>query len=266
MRLKVLLDVKGLGMFGDVRGEFAADVTTAKTLVPSLITRLEGREKEVPFIPGSQIKGSLRSIAVSVYKLLLNRGIVTLGSKVFTKCMGALKTSMTTGGMCDECLVGLVFGYSGVQVSPLRVSNFYPIRVDANIDVLRAKKLYESLSCGDTWDKPPIEYVTRVRIDRCSGVSKEGALYTYEHIPCHTRFLGEIEFSKEILDSNIKGGLNASQVYVEGLRLILASLAQLNYEYIGRRTRCKVTILFYQPPDVGKDEYVKALLDKLTRV
>ena len=247
--LKVVLEVKGLGLWGAGKETFEADTTTFRTKLPA--RALSGRRCVV--IPGAYVKGLIRGWAYRVALLLASKGLITTCTGGLNKCW--IKET------CGECIVCRVFGSLGGTPSPLEVTNFYAVKPDRVKEVAELG-LEDALEREDLWEDAQVLVLTHVRIDDKSGKAAEGGLYEVEAVQPGATFYGEIRLYEELLGS-LEG---APQVKVkEACRLILASLAQLNFSYAGRRSRVKVRVMGADLGAASEDALSKALLDGLRR-
>lgn len=134
-----------------------------------VFVKMPGENGAEPYIPGSSVKGSLRTSATRI-----------AGHYGFTACgeiePARIKRAHSTKGICDVCRL---FGYPdqrGGDSSPLFVSDFKLVASGV-----------ESV------------LVTRVGLDRKRLVALEGALYTVEHLPPGTLFEGFIGLREEAI-------------------------------------------------------------------
>lgn len=244
IRLGILITTKSLGLWGSGIADYSADITTIKMLLPAI-------NEEVPLIPSAYIKGLLRTQAYNIIELLANGGIID--AELFNeKCNKASN--------CQKCLICKLFGYSGGAYSALHCSNFYAIKKkEYSKDIFRKGLTKELLTNREIWLRTPIDYITKVRIHDISSRAAEGGLYTYENVHPNINFYGELTVYGKILQDE---GVKVEQA----LRLLLLSIAQLNYSYIGRRTLGEVMIIDYEPKSIIHDSYVKIILEKLSEV
>lgn len=246
MKVSLLIETKGLSSFGDVKVEYGADLITTRVYVPSL-------NMEIPIIPGTQVKGCLRTAATSIHNILAEKNVISWNTKYFSKCLGSLKNP------CRKCLVCTVFGYSGASQTPLYVTNFYPVKADKVREIV-SHSLIDALQKADYWLIPETVFITRTRIDDDKGTVHPGALYTYEHIYPGTLFYGEVHLHRNLLVSGEVRELG--RLYFEASILVLASIAQLNYVTIGRNSICSFKIIKVEPKELTLNRYVKAILEE----
>jgi len=251
MKISLLIETKGLTVFGDVRAEYGADLMTVRVNVPSL-------GQEVPVIPGTQVKGSLRTVATMIHDILASKNIISWNTGYFKTCLGSLKSP------CGKCLICAIFGYPGLPHSPLHVTNFYPVKPD-KIEEVASQGLTKALQQPDYWVLPETMYITRTRINDSTGTVSPGALYTYEHIYPGTLFYGEIYLYKNTLANYTKVVEDIEKIYSEAAVLILASISQLNYVTIGRNSVCSFRVLKVEPKELLEKRYVKALFENKPR-
>jgi len=135
-----------------------------------VFVKLSGENGAEPYIPGSSVKGALRT---STTRIARHYGFTACGEIEPSR----IKRAHSAKGICDVCRL---FGYPdqrGGNSSPLFVSDF-------------------KLVVGSV--KP--ELVTRVGLDRKRLIALEGALYTVEHLPPGTLFEGLIGLREEAVD------------------------------------------------------------------
>ncbi|RLE81029.1 MAG: hypothetical protein DRJ52_05055 [Thermoprotei archaeon] len=238
MRLGVVFELKSLGFWGVGRESFEADAVTCRQKLPTGV--------EVLGIRGAYVKGLLRNKAYLIAPLL--EKVKALSSPVSTTCY--------TKKTCGRCAVCKVFGYSGSALSPLAVSDFYSVKAENTQEIYRIELEKALLTKPELFEKPPIVYVTRVKIHDLSQRAAEGGLYTYEHVSPGALFYGEIRLREKLLDKIS---------YSEACLLVLLSLASLKYFYAGRRTRIYPSIVGYEPSELMKHDLIKIILDKLKR-
>ena len=237
MRIGIVLIVKNLGAWGSGKEEFEADTLTMRTTLPAL-------GESVVTIPGSYMKGLLRGWAYKIAPLLKKTGVIR----------GDTNEECYVGRTCGKCIVCRVFGSRGKEFSPLHVSNFYPIVTTEKAHEIFAKSIELALMEKDYWAPPPTNYVTRVRISDIDGRAAEGGLYTIEHVSPEVPFYGEITLYESLLKDVDP---------LEAYRLVACTLGQLNYSYVGRRTRCRVKVVDVEDRRVLKDEIVRMILVNL---
>lgn len=251
MRISLLIRTIGLSSFGDAKTEYGADLITVRTYIPSL-------KLEVPIIPGTQIKGVLRTAASFIHDILVDKNIISWNKDYFKTCRGNLKDP------CHKCLICTIFGSPGLPQTPLHVSNFYPIREDKVKKVMK-EGLVNALRNPDYWYIPRTISISRIRIDDSRGTVYPGALYTYEHLYPETLFYGELTIYRNLLRSII-GEKELDKVYIESSILVLASIAQLNYINIGRNSLCLYKVLSMEPKGLTLNRYIKLILKGLGEV
>ncbi len=233
IRIGVLLECRGLGLWGSGTETPEADVTTFKIIVAG--------GKKIPVIPGSYVKGLLRTWSYRIARWVSHNSPAPL--------------SCSRMNPCRECIVCRVFGCPGHPPSKIVVSSFYPVRESSKAPALWERGLQESLVAPEEWiGGPRTELVTRVGIRDSTGTRSEGRLFTVEHVSPGALFYGEILLQKEQLGEQSE----------EALRMILLALSQLNYTYAGRRSRVKVHIIGInpEPQDDVSSLIVKKLLFK----
>jgi len=215
LRIKLVLKLKGLGLWGAGRESFEADTITYK------IRLKDGRE--IPAIPGSYVKGLLRGWSYKLAPLLSRAEIIS--SRINAECFA--------GATCGRCIICQIFGASGGGLPPLSVTNFYPVTADklAQAAKLRPEEL---TSRPDLIDQPRLSYSPHVRIEDSSGNAAKGGLYMLETVPPRTLFYGEVALQKHLLN-----GVKPGDAYL----LILLAISQLRFSYAGRRSRVEVRIL-----------------------
>ena len=233
------MEVRGLGLWGAGRGTFKADTITF---------RVESRDGTPKLaIAGAYVKGLLRGWAYRVAPLLKRAGLLT--APVREECW--VGETCSPGG--EVCAVCAVFGFSGGPKAPLEVTDFYAVRREA-LDRVKGVDLEELLLRDDVWAPDVTTYVTHVRICDWSGKAAEGGLFVNEAVLPGTLFLGEVRLFEGLLE-----GVEP----VEAYRLLLASLAQLNYSYVGRRTLAKVSVVEEDIGDAARDPACSLLLEAL---
>lgn len=180
---------------GEPSSIFGADVT---------LIRIPYGDREKYFIPGSTIKGILRTSACRVAHLL---GLSSCGE---VEPSSIVEKHNKLGDNCIKiddrklCHVCYLFGYPGSTIGNLFVSNAYPVT-----------------------DPLPFT-ITRVCIDDKKLTAVRGKLFTYEVYPANTVFAGSI---KILLDDEWAHNL------------VLAALLNLNYERIGRGGLMEIEIV-----------------------
>lgn len=248
-RVVIIMELLGTGLWGAGRETFEADATTYRMFRLGADQRAPG----LPVVPGSYLKGLLRTAAYKIAGLLINAGILVGIDPAAQGCW--------IGSTCGKCVVCRVFGSSGRHQSPLYVSPLYPVRRE----VLNRLKdalwheldVDELLSRLDLLAEPNLTYLAHVRIDDRCGKAAEGGLFVIEGVEPTAVFLGEVKLYEAFLPGD---GLDL----VRALRLILLSLAQLNYSFVGRRTRAKISVLKHElPPEAEQDDVCKEVLRDL---
>jgi len=160
--------------------------------VDSPVIKTEISGKEVPFIPGSSLKGAFRNYAESLLRGL-GKKVCDLNSKKareygetdaskgrcsindWRKHNAAISDDELYNGLCDACKL---FGADGFM-SPVKFTDSYPAK--------------ESLSkCLVLPERHGI------RIDRETGIAAPGAKFDYETVPKGTEF--EIEIACDNLN------------------------------------------------------------------
>jgi CRISPR/Cas system CSM-associated protein Csm3 (group 7 of RAMP superfamily) len=151
---KLRLRALGLLTVGwNVPSVIGPDIVQARKLIVN-----KGRVVYTVFIPGSSVKGSLRS---SAHKVASSYGFKSCG-KVKPEDIRKAHEE----GICDVCRL---FGYPGASIqSPLSLSDFHLIY------------------------RIPTLSITRVSLDDRTLTAKRGALYTTEHLPPGAEFSGEV--------------------------------------------------------------------------
>ena len=135
-----------------------ADVVHAKKLVVT-----GGKEDLVTYVPGSSVKGALRT---SAHRVASAYGFTSCGEVHPKRVRKAHK-----GCVCDVCRL---FGYPDAEgPSPLLVSDFERVGPDITFRM------------------------TRVSIDRSTLRAREGALYTMEHVAPGTEFAGVLRVRED---------------------------------------------------------------------
>lgn len=243
MRIAVVLELKGVGLWGAGKESFEADTTTYRLM------GVKPNGEPVLAIPGPYFKGLLRTWAYKLAGLLIRGRIVSGTDPAQTGCW--------IGKTCGDCIICHVFGYSGCPQGSLFVSYFYPVKREG-LNVLKR----------DLWLKLDIDelpfrldlltadlmttYLAHVRIDDRSGKAARGGLFINEAIKPGVVFVGEVRLHKTLLSNES----HPDRALLMAFRLVLLSLAQLNYSFVGRRTRGKVGILKYELPDFIKEDEV----------
>ncbi|MEM4328618.1 MAG: RAMP superfamily CRISPR-associated protein, partial [Candidatus Caldarchaeum sp.] len=161
---KIVLSLKPVGLF-------SLGFTHPRALGPDVSfaakpVLLNGKTSYIPYIPGSSVKGALRSAATRIAghdPQALHAQANTLG---FTSCNESLSKLMRE---CDVCNL---FGKPGI---------IYP------------KVFFGDFNC----EKPPKPRVlTKVGIEDKSSTASEHALYSIEYITPQTIFKGEISYMR----------------------------------------------------------------------
>jgi len=143
--------------------------------------------KEVAYIPGSTIKGILRTCAIRIANLL------------------NLK----------------VDSYS-VNPTELRMN-----KSDIICEIFGAPDKNSKIIVGDAYLDSSTEILTHIRIDDKYQVAKEGSLFKVEYIPIGSKFSCEIK---------------CYNLSIDEMRLLLASIAEMNYERFGKAGLVEVKI------------------------
>ena len=221
MRLKVLLRLRGFGLWGAGRGGFRADVETYK------VRAADGME--VVAIPGAYIKGLLRGWAYRLAPLLREKGLIS----------GHVNPDCFVGDTCGDCVVCRVFGASGGRPAPLSATTFYPVKADR---VAEASKLSpdELLFKPDLLYPPRVSYLPHVKIEDSSARAATGGLFRDEVVPPNVQFYGEV-----VLDEALLEGVKPEDACL----IVLLALSQLRFSYAGRRSVLDVALL--EDSDVG---------------
>jgi len=229
VRLGVLGKTDKLMTVGSGRESFTADIP---------IMKIRG----VVVIPGSTFKGVLRRSAMKVSPLLNIKNCFDFG--LTFPC-----ATTRSGGVCPVCKV---FGLSGEDTSPLQVTDLRYVKSEE--DALRLWRERMLVPLGD--ENPTITRLVRIRVDDSTQTSAEGALFESEALPPGTLFYGEIRLSRALLK---KAGVDVN----EASRLVLAALADLSYERIGRGGL--MTFKVVGSEGIPEDEESKMLLDMLVK-
>lgn len=238
MRLRVLLKLRGMGLWGSGREDFKADVTTFK------LTLAEG---ELVAIPGPYVKGLLRNWSYKLAPLLARAGLVPQGLSPSSNCMSS--------NPCGKCIVCLVFGSQGSNYTSLRVSNFYPVDESRLGEVVKLSP-DELVESGLLVVRRP-SYITHVKMERSSRKAAEGGLYQREFVEPGSTFYGEVSLIESLLQGSIEVQAAA--------RLILASLAQLRLSYVGRRTVAELSVVEGELGGAVGDGFCEEVLRGLRR-
>jgi len=193
--LKVLYEIKGIlinetplhvGSGRDIAPASAVDnpIVRVKTLI-------DGRPVEVPYIPGSSLKGVLRSTAERLYR--------SKGEKV---CDPFDEGSKKDVGECGEegepCLICRIFGGGA---DPHRVASHVAI-----FDALPKEPR-----------DPSILQRTRVAIDRDFAAARPRLLFTDEYVQPNVKW----EFKMRIINIDLEGDEPEARVLKELLRLMV---------------------------------------------
>lgn len=239
MELKLAIETVGLGLWGAGRESFRADVVTFT---------LRAGGVDVPVIPGSYVKGLIRGWAYRLLPLLVEKGIVS----------AAVPQGCTSSATCGECIVCKAFGYQGGPPSPLSATNFYPVKRDAleRAAELMPDDLILEMPDAVAEARPAVTYVPHVRIEDSSGKAAEGGLFFCEAVAPGSVFYGCIRLNEGALES-LGGSV------VAACRLILLSLAQLNFSYAGRRSRIAVKVLRHDLGQASGDEVCRKVVAHL---
>ena len=247
-RLAIILELAGTGLWGAGKETFEADMTTYK--LPYLTESNE--VLKLPAIPGSYIKGLLRTVAYKIAGLLINAGLVDGVDPIAQRCW--------VGSTCGKCVVCQIFGSSGQYQSSVYVSHFYPVKKEALAQLKNVLwhefDVDELVNSQLSLTRLNLTQLAHVKIDNRSWKAEEGGLFVIERVKPKATFLGEIRLYKAFIPSNNLSLLHA-------LRLILLSLAQLNYTFVGRRTRAKISLLKYKPLQISQDSVCKEVLNGL---
>ncbi|MDJ0268945.1 MAG: RAMP superfamily CRISPR-associated protein [Aigarchaeota archaeon] len=150
----------------------------------------------VPYIPGSSVKGALRS---AVSRVARNYGFESCGETLPEYVKARHVEMLKEGKECDVCYV---FGQPGPSVSNMGKAVFSPFYPDGEVTVTS---------------------ITRVRLEDSSLRAHEGALYTAECIVPGQTFSGSIR-----IIARRNGDVRKT------LQLLLLSLASLRTDRIGR--------------------------------
>ena len=233
MRVSLLIELKGFGLWGAGKEGFEADILSLK---------LKAEDVEIPIIPAPYVKGLLRGWAYRVSPLLKSKGLVD----------GEVNKGCNPKRTCGECVVCRIFGSSGFASSPIRVTNFYPIE-----EVINAKELDpEEVLEKKLYRKIPTLVLPHVRIDDLGGKAYEGALFFTEVVP-----MGALFYGKVFLLDNLLKLIGVSPI--EAARIVLSSISQLNYGYSGRRSRVRVKVLEADLGIAREDTFCSEVLEGL---
>ena len=185
-------------------------------------------------IPGSTVKGVLRKSAAKVAHLLGLEACCSVRPEREYTCVGR------EGRLCD---VHLVFGAPGQPRSRVEVTHFLPVSSpDEARDLFGSGKIWlEHVKPGA---QPGSLSITRVGIYDKSGTASPGLLYTYEQLPPGTLFYGEIAI--KALDERLAA---------KALKLVLAALANLRHERLGRAGLVDVMV-------VGASDRARSLAER----
>jgi len=187
---------------------FGADIT---------LLRIPYGDEEKYFIPGSTIKGILRTSASRIAHLLGLSSCRKVEPSNIAMAHKKLKKNYISLNDKRLCHVCYLFGYPGSTISNLFVSNAYPLK------------------------DPMPSTITRVSIDDKRLISVERKLFTYEVYPVNTVFNSSIEIL-----------LDEEWAHI----LVLAALLNLNYERIGRGGLLDIEIIdtrnLYKSPIIEK--------------
>ncbi len=186
-------------------------------------------EVEVPCIPSTSIKGALRKTASQLLPIL--------------KQIGAVK---------DPNIIKEVFGDRGTSYTPLTLTDAIPL---SSTDIAKEafKKGIHILINNIL--KIPTMTVPHVRIDDKSLTAAKRALFTEERIPVETSLYGEIHIYEKLLGEDKA---------LEAMRLILFSLSDLRYRYLGRKSLIDIKIIGIEPSNLLEDKYISFIYNNLS--
>jgi len=240
MRLGLIIKTKSLLSIGSGRAGFLADVVLYRALFFNNKYYIENF-----LIPGSTIKGTLRTSASKIAWIL---NLSSCGE------IDPIKISRAHSLMKDSCDICKIFGEPGGSLSPLEVTEFYPIKNPKNAIRIFDKRILKINLKDSHWIKDFIRSITRIRISDDTQNVAEGALFKSEYYPPSTYFYGEIKLNKPSAWSN--------EYYINACRLILLAIANMNYERIGRSGLAKFSIINYE--DLPKDDLCSKIIESLS--
>jgi len=194
-----------------------------------LTHRCKIKDIEIPCIPSTSIKGVLRKTALQLSSLLQKANIIT-----------------------NTDIINKVFGKEGEAYTPLTLTDVIPVK-----DVEVAKKAFnEGIHVlMDNVIGIPVVTIPHVRIDDKSLTAAKEALFFEERLAIGVQLYGEIQLYDRLLKEN---------EVVEAARILLLSLSDLRYRYIGRRTIVDVKIIGILPSNLLEDEYVSFIYNSLS--
>ncbi len=159
------------------------------------------KDNNQPYIPGSSLKGKLRSLL----ELAMGEGINEGGETTFDY------DSYSEKGK----IIAHLFGSSGNNGTPARI-----LVRDAPLTTESAKELYDS----EFTDMPYTEAKWEVVIDRLTGTAKNGGLRQIERVPAGAVFA--VEFVVNVME-------DAKEDAARFMALLNSGLALLQNDYLG---------------------------------
>ncbi len=171
--------------------------------VDQLIIKVNGK----PIIPGSSLKGALRSFAEKIAR--------TSGYKV---CDPFSKKDKEWEEKNGPCIICQIFGGGGA----------------------RKNRLASHIIFFDALPKDfKIGYITRVGIDRFRGGARSGALFRTEYVEPNSRWEFKVKiYNLDMIDKNKPPGLNDEEYYskVELIRQVFLTLSKYGMFIGGNRS------------------------------
>jgi CRISPR-associated protein Csm3 len=183
------------------------------------------RDNNQPYIPGSSLKGKLRSLLE-----------VAMGANADTKFKDYSQKSM---------IIAQLFGWFGdknIDGNPSRL-----LVRDASL----SESSFEKLDKSEFTDMPFTEVKFENVIDRLTGTAKNGGIRQIERVPAGAEF--DIEFVINVMEDANEG---------EFIALLDAGIALLQHDYLGgsgTRGYGQVSIKLNEPIHKTAEEYLKEL-------
>lgn len=239
MRLGLIIKTKSLLSIGSGRAGFLADIVLYRSLFSN-----RDRYIENYMIPGSTIKGILRTSASKIAWMLNLSSCGQIDPIKIGRQHSLMKVS------CDVCKI---FGEPGGSSSPLEVTEFHPIKHPNNaLKIFNNKVLTIDLN-DSIWISNFIRSLTRIRLSDDTQNVAEGALFRVEYYPPLTFFYGEISLNKPFNWTH--------DYYTNACRLLLLSIANVNYERIGRSGLAEFSVIDYEK--IPKDDLCSKIIEVL---
>ena len=223
-RARVGLLIKPLAFFcvGSGMPSLEADITfyTMPIMAPD-------GPVEIKVIPGSTVKGVLRSSASRICHLLGLRSCKELRPEFISKAHEE--------GVCDVCAL---FGYPGSNSpSPLETTDFYLVPREEKAIEIFEKGLMSSLVASSA-GREAFRTLTRIRLWDKSLTVAPGGLFTLEVLNPMWLFYGEIRLYRGLLEAR-----GARLSWENACKLLMAAIAEMRFYCLGKKTMVDAKIV-----------------------